>query len=62
MSGGPLPDYIRRRLDLEDQRRRHKQEAAPGCRCLVCMGPEALRADFDARMREQERRNGPPPF
>lgn len=58
----PIPDYARRRIDLELQRRRHRREAHPLCNCLICNPTRDITAEILDRVRVNSERIGEAPF
>jgi hypothetical protein len=56
------PDYIRRRLDLEAQKRQHLKAAPQGCQCAYCLTAVEVDALFRERLRLERLLVGEPPF
>jgi hypothetical protein len=57
-----MPDYIRRRVELRQQREAHRREAPPGCRCIDCIGVEGIERQLAAKLAAQAARTGEAPF
>jgi hypothetical protein len=56
------PDYIRRRLDLEAQKRQHLKAAPSGCQCAYCLTSAEVDALFRERLRLERLLAGEAPF
>jgi hypothetical protein len=54
--------YQQDRIDLTLARQRHAREAAPDCKCWMCVTTAELEAEFRAKIKAQEAANPPIPF
>lgn len=58
----PLPEYVRRTIDLKRAQAEHRRTAPKGCPCPTCAGPLTLRERLDRKLAEQRERVGEAPF
>ena len=57
-----LRDYQEERISFHLQRQAHTRNAPPGCRCVYCLTTEEIEAEFRAKLKAEQERNGEPPF
>lgn len=56
------PEHIQRKIDLREQRARHRREAPKGCDCLICRPERDVTAELLERVRVNSERIGEAPF